>query len=235
MAITTDAPVPQAVIDEIVAGDGLRRRPRRHALSATRRRTARSHRPRRRRFRPVRASHRRFAGSRRVPQCPVRHSDVEAQVESAAVSQPVAGGEPAKLKEGALGYLSNLVIGVASTAPALLARGDARLHRRGRRRRRARAGGAARLVRPDAVRRGGLPLPEPGRPGPRARRSRGSHAALGPAHRLAQRLGDRRRRHHRDGGARADRRRSTRSCCSAGTRPRTRTARRSSWRSSGSP
>jgi amino acid transporter len=39
-------------------------------------------------------------------------------VESAAVSQPVAGGEPAKLKEGALGYLSNLVIGVASTAPA---------------------------------------------------------------------------------------------------------------------
>jgi amino acid transporter len=46
------------------------------------------------------------------------HSDEEAQVESAAVSQPVAGGEPAKLKEGALGYLSNLVIGVASTAPA---------------------------------------------------------------------------------------------------------------------
>jgi amino acid transporter len=45
-------------------------------------------------------------------------SDLEAQVESAAVSQPVAGGEPAKLKEGALGYLSNLVIGVASTAPA---------------------------------------------------------------------------------------------------------------------
>ncbi|MDX6580156.1 MAG: hypothetical protein QOJ47_1705 [Gaiellales bacterium] len=39
-------------------------------------------------------------------------------MESAAVSQPVAGGEPAKLKEGALGYLSNLVIGVASTAPA---------------------------------------------------------------------------------------------------------------------
>jgi len=39
-------------------------------------------------------------------------------VESAALSQPVAGGEPAKLKEGALGYLSNLVIGVASTAPA---------------------------------------------------------------------------------------------------------------------
>ncbi|MFL5818219.1 MAG: APC family permease [Conexibacter sp.] len=34
------------------------------------------------------------------------------------MSQPVAGREPAKLKEGALGYLSNLVIGVASTAPA---------------------------------------------------------------------------------------------------------------------
>ena len=46
------------------------------------------------------------------------HSDEEAQVESAAVPQPVAGGEPAKLKEGALGFLSNLVIGVASTAPA---------------------------------------------------------------------------------------------------------------------
>lgn len=39
-------------------------------------------------------------------------------MESAAVSQPVAGGQPAKLKEGALGYLSNVVIGVASTAPA---------------------------------------------------------------------------------------------------------------------
>ena len=38
-------------------------------------------------------------------------------MESGAVSQPAAGGEPAKLKEGALGYLSNLVIGVASTAP----------------------------------------------------------------------------------------------------------------------
>jgi amino acid transporter len=44
-------------------------------------------------------------------------SDEEAVVESAAVSQPVSGGEPAKLKEGALGYVSNLVIGVASTAP----------------------------------------------------------------------------------------------------------------------
>jgi amino acid transporter len=39
-------------------------------------------------------------------------------VESAAVSQPVVGGEPARLKQGALGYLSNVVIGVASTAPA---------------------------------------------------------------------------------------------------------------------
>src|SRR5437763_9955491 len=53
-----------------------------------------------------------------VPHCPYAQSDEEAEVESAAVSQPVAGGEPAKLKEGALGYLSNLVIGVASTAPA---------------------------------------------------------------------------------------------------------------------
>jgi amino acid transporter len=43
---------------------------------------------------------------------------LEAEVESAAVSQPVPGGEPAKLKQGALGYLSNVVIGVASTAPA---------------------------------------------------------------------------------------------------------------------
>jgi amino acid transporter len=48
----------------------------------------------------------------------IRHSDEEAEVESAAVSQPVVGGEPARLKEGALGYLSNLIIGVASTAPA---------------------------------------------------------------------------------------------------------------------
>ncbi len=45
------------------------------------------------------------------------HPDMEEHVESGAVSHPVAGGEPAKLKEGALGYVSNLVIGVASTAP----------------------------------------------------------------------------------------------------------------------
>jgi amino acid transporter len=42
----------------------------------------------------------------------------EDRVESAAVSQPLPSGEPAKLKEGALGYISNVVIGVASTAPA---------------------------------------------------------------------------------------------------------------------
>src|SRR3977135_4035676 len=48
----------------------------------------------------------------------IRHSDLEAQVESAAVSQPTSGGGEVKLKEGALGYLSNVVIGVASTAPA---------------------------------------------------------------------------------------------------------------------
>jgi len=40
-------------------------------------------------------------------------------MESAAIPVPQQpGGEPAKLKEGALGYLSNIVIGVASTAPA---------------------------------------------------------------------------------------------------------------------
>ena len=38
-------------------------------------------------------------------------------MESAAVPQPVPGEEHDKLKEGALGYVSNLVIGVASTAP----------------------------------------------------------------------------------------------------------------------
>ncbi len=36
----------------------------------------------------------------------------------AAISQPVGGEPHAKLKEGALGYMSNVVIGVASTAPA---------------------------------------------------------------------------------------------------------------------
>jgi amino acid transporter len=46
------------------------------------------------------------------------HTDLEAEVESASIAQPVPSGEPAKLKEGALGYISNLVIGVASTAPA---------------------------------------------------------------------------------------------------------------------
>jgi amino acid transporter len=44
--------------------------------------------------------------------------DEEDKMESAAVSHPMPSGEPAKLKEGALGYISNLVIGVASTAPA---------------------------------------------------------------------------------------------------------------------
>ncbi len=41
-------------------------------------------------------------------------------MESAAipVPQPGGDGQPTKLKEGALGYLSNIVIGVASTAPA---------------------------------------------------------------------------------------------------------------------
>jgi amino acid transporter len=40
-------------------------------------------------------------------------------VESAAIPVPQQpGGEPARLKEGALGFLSNVVIGVASTAPA---------------------------------------------------------------------------------------------------------------------
>ena len=34
------------------------------------------------------------------------------------------------LKKGAIGYVSNIVIGVASTAPGVLARHDARLHRR---------------------------------------------------------------------------------------------------------
>ncbi len=38
-------------------------------------------------------------------------------MESAAVPRPASGDEHAKLKEGALGYVSNLVIGVASTAP----------------------------------------------------------------------------------------------------------------------
>ena len=40
-------------------------------------------------------------------------------MESASIAQPVPpSGAPVKLKEGALGFVSNLVIGVASTAPA---------------------------------------------------------------------------------------------------------------------
>jgi amino acid transporter len=39
-------------------------------------------------------------------------------VESASISAPATGAAPAKLKVGALGYVSNVVIGVASTAPA---------------------------------------------------------------------------------------------------------------------
>ena len=154
-------------------------------------------------------------------------------MESAAVSQPVAGGEPAKLKEGALGYLSNLVIGVASTAPAYSL--------------------AATLGFIVAVAGVGVHAPavllvsfvpmlfvavayrylNKADPDPRHDVRLGAPRD-GPAPRLDQRLGDRRRRRDRDGGARADRGEVHVPARSAGTRPRTRTARRSRWRSSGS-
>ena len=86
--------------------------------------------------------------------------------ESVAIAGAPASGqvEDKGLKRNAIGYVSNIVIGVASTAPAysLAATlgfivadkgvGDAR------------AGRAARLVRPDAADLARLPLPEQGRP-----------------------------------------------------------------------
>ena len=188
-------------------GRRLRRRSRRHALS--RRRAASG--GMRLTSLPVRRSvavatrglRTRF---RRCDKCHNVHtpSGQEAHVESAAVSQPVAGGEHAKLKEGALGYVSNLVIGVASTAPGYSLAATLGFIVAVARRRRACAGRAARLVRPDAAVATRLPLHEQGRPGPRHVVRMGAQRH-GPALRLAQRLGDHRRRHHRDGGARADR------------------------------
>ncbi len=132
-------------------------------------------------------------------------------MESASVAAgnvPTSGGakEGDKgLKTGALGYLSNLVIGVASTAPgyslaatlgfvvAVAGMGAAR------------AGGDDRLLHPDAADRGGLQLHEQGRPGLRHQLHLGDPGDGAPP-RLADRLGDRRRRHRRDGDPRLHRR-----------------------------
>ena len=105
---------------------------------------------------------------------------------SMAAPRPAGGDGPQGsahgekgLKTDALGYISNLVIGVASTAPAYTSRrrsaSSSPSPASG-----ARAGRAARLVRPDAVRRGRLPLPQPGRPRLRHDASPGSRARSGP-------------------------------------------------------
>ena len=103
------------------------------------------------------------------------------------------------LKKGAIGYVSNIVIGVASTAPGVLARRDARLHRRRQGRRRACAGRTARVVPADAAGRrrptntSTAPTRTPGTTFAWTTR------AFGPAIGLAQRLGDLPRRRDRDG------------------------------------
>ena len=86
-------------------------------------------------------------------------------MESASIAAPPgseAGGKG--LKTGAIGYISNLVIGVASTAPAYSLAATLGLRGRDRRDGRARAGDHDRLLRPDAADRGGLQLHEQGRP-----------------------------------------------------------------------
>ena len=83
--------------------------------------------------------------------------------------------------------------------------GDAGLHRRRHRRRRARAGGADCRVHSDPVRLRRLSLLQPRRPGRRDDVRVGDARLRAPA-RMGQRLGDLPRRHHRDGVAVRDRR-----------------------------
>ncbi len=127
-------------------------------------------------------------------------------VESAAVYGAPATGkvENKGLKTNAIGYVSNIVIGVASTAPAyslaatlgfIVADKGVGIHAPAR---------AAGVVRADAADLARLPLPEQG--GPRL----GHHVRVDDARlradvRVAQRLGDLPRRHARDGLARLHR------------------------------
>ena len=87
----------------------------------------------------------------------------------------------------------------------VLARGDARLHRRRQGRRRACPGGDARRVHPDAARRLGLQILQPRRPR-RRHDVRVDDPRLRPDDRLAERLGDLPRRRDRDGLAGGHRR-----------------------------
>ena len=82
-------------------------------------------------------------------------------------SAPACGSAPGDkgLKTGALGFVSNVVIGVASTAPGYSLAASLGLHRGRRRHRAAGAGDPAGRVRPDAAHRGRLLLHEPRRSG----------------------------------------------------------------------
>ena len=68
------------------------------------------------------------------------------------------------LKKNAIGYLSNIVIGVASTAPAYSLAATLGFIVAVKGVGRARAGRAARLLHPDAADRRGLQIPQPRRP-----------------------------------------------------------------------
>ncbi len=87
----------------------------------------------------------------------------------------------------------------------LFAGGDAWLHRRGDRRRRARACGTTRVIRADAADRRGLQVPQPSR-SRCGHYVRVDHARARPGHRLGQRLGDLPLRRARDGLAGGHRR-----------------------------
>ena len=119
----------------------------------------------------------------------------------ALAGTPMAGDKG--LKKNAIGFVSSVVIGVASTAPGYSL--AATLGFVAAARRPAVAGDPADQLHPDVPGRRRLLLHEQSRPGLRHQLLLGDQGD-GAAARLDRRLDDRRRRHHRDGQPRPDRR-----------------------------
>ena len=157
-----------------------------------------------------------------------------------AVAVPGVAGAPATgkvedkgLKSNAIGYVSNVVIGVASTAPAysiaatlgfIVADPGVATHAPGV----LLASFVPMLLIALGYRYLNKADPDAGTTFAWTTR------AFGPGDRVGQRLGDLPRRRARDGLARATSRRPTRSSCSTGTGPKRTRARRSSGASCGS-